>query len=109
MLNEIAAAAGVGVRIEETRIPVRTEVAGLCEILGLDPLYLANEGTAVAIVPPNEAEAALAAWQAHPYGAQACVIGAVTSGPRNRVTLCTSFGGERLVDLLAGDQLPRIC
>jgi len=109
VLNEIAIAAGVGIRIEETHIPVRPEVMGLCEILGLEPLYLANEGTAVALVPPDEAEAALAAWRAHPYGAQASAIGAVTSGPPGRVTMRTGFGGERLVDLLAGDQLPRIC
>ncbi len=109
VLNVIAASAGTDIRIEETRIPVRPEVVGLCEILGLDPLYLANEGTAVAIVPAEQAEAALAAWRAHPYGAKACAIGVVTDGTRGRVTLRTSFGGERLVDLLAGDQLPRIC
>ncbi len=109
VLNEIAIAAGVGLRIEESCIPVRPEVAGLCEILGLDPLYLANEGTAVAIVPPDEAAAALAAWRAHPYGTQACAIGKVCTEPRGRVTMQTRFGGERLIDLLAGDQLPRIC
>jgi hydrogenase expression/formation protein HypE len=109
VLNEIAVSAGLGVRLEETRIPVRPEVMGLCEILGLDPLYLANEGTAVAIVPPEQAEAALAAWGGHPYGVQACAIGAITNEPRGRVTMRTGFGGERLVDLLAGDQLPRIC
>jgi hydrogenase expression/formation protein HypE len=109
VLNEIAGSAGVAIRIEETCIPVRPEVMGLCEILGLDPLYLANEGTAVAIVPPDETEAALAALRAHPFGTQACSIGAVTNGPRGRVMMRTGFGGERLVDLLAGDQLPRIC
>jgi hydrogenase expression/formation protein HypE len=109
VLNEIAVAAGVGIRIEEACIPVRPEVMGLCEILGLDPLYLANEGTAVAIVPADEAEAALAAWHTHPYGKQACAVGTVVRGPCGRVTMRTGFGGERLVDLLAGDQLPRIC
>lgn len=109
VLNEIAVSADVGIQIEETRLPVRPEVMGLCEILGLDPLYLANEGTAVAIVPPDEAAAALAALRTHPYGTQACAIGAVTNGPRGRVTMRTGFGGERLVDMLAADQLPRIC
>jgi hydrogenase expression/formation protein HypE len=109
VLNEIAAAAGVGIRINETDMPVRPEVLGLCEILGLDPLYLANEGTIVAIVPPEQADPALAAMHTHPYGTQACAIGVVTTKPPGRVTMRTSFGGERLVDLLAGDQLPRIC
>ena len=109
VLNEIAVAANLGVQIKEALVPVRPEVMGVCEILGLDPLYLANEGTAVAIVPPTEAEAALAAWRAHPCGTAACIIGTVTRGRIGRVTMLTSFGGERLIDLLAGDQLPRIC
>jgi hydrogenase expression/formation protein HypE len=109
VLNEIAIAADAGISIDEASIPVRPAVAGVCEILGLDPLYLANEGTAVAIVPPDEATAALAAWHAHPYGMEARAIGTVTDRLRGRVTLRTRFGGERLVDLLVSDQLPRIC
>ncbi|CAH2605580.1 hydrogenase maturation protein, carbamoyl dehydratase (plasmid) [Rhodovastum atsumiense] len=109
VLNEIAEAAGRAVTIEEAQIPVRSEVAGLCEILGLDPLYLANEGTAIAVVPSDEAEAALAAWRAHPAGVEARAIGRIAEGPAGEVVLRTRLGGERLVDLLVGDQLPRIC
>ncbi|WP_211100232.1 AIR synthase-related protein [Azospirillum halopraeferens] len=84
-------------------------VRGVCERLGLDPLYLANEGTAVAVVPPDEAEVALAAWRAHPYGAETRIIGSVVDTPRGRVTMRTSPGGERLLDLPLGNPLPRIC
>ena len=108
-LNEIAAAAGVGVEIEETAVPVRDEVKGMCEILGLDPLYLANEGALVLFVPEAEAEGALAAIRATPEGQGACIIGRATEGPAGRVTMNTLFGGGRIVDMLAGEQLPRIC
>ncbi len=109
VLNEYAAAAKIGVVIDEARIPVRPEVDGVCEILGLDPLYLANEGTLVAVVPPEQAAAALAAMRARPDGAEACAIGEITAGPAGDVVMRTRFGSERLVDLMIGDQLPRIC
>ena len=82
---------------------------GFCEILGLDPLYLANEGKIVAVVPADEAEAALAAMQAHPLGAGSSIIGTVIEGEAGRVTMKTVFGGRRIVDMLVGEQLPRIC
>ncbi|MBB5046248.1 hydrogenase expression/formation protein HypE [Rhodopseudomonas rhenobacensis] len=109
VLNEIAAAAKIGVAIDEAKIPVRPEVDGVCEILGLDPLYLANEGTLVAVVPADQADAALAAWRACAGGAESCAIGEITAGPSGDVVMRTRFGSERLVDLMIGDQLPRIC
>jgi len=108
-LHEIAAQSGVGMALEETAIPVREEVRGACEMLGLDPLYVANEGKLVAIVAPDSAEATLAAMRRHPLGAQASIIGTVTSAHRGMVTMKTAFGTTRLVNMLAGDQLPRIC
>jgi hydrogenase expression/formation protein HypE len=108
-LNEIAAAAGAGVTIDEMALPLRAEVRGVCEILGLDPLYLANEGRLVAFAPPDQAEAALAAMRETPEGRGACVIGRAVEGPPGRVTMETAFGGARIVDMLAGEQLPRIC
>jgi hydrogenase expression/formation protein HypE len=108
-LNEIADAAGVGIEIMEADLPLRAEVKGVCEILGLDPLYLANEGTLVLFVPPDQAEAALSAMRATEAGRGACVIGrAVTAHPRT-VVMKTVFGGGRIVDMLVGEQLPRIC
>lgn len=109
VLNEIASASGVAIEIEETATPIREEVKGFCEILGLDPLYLANEGKLVAVVPAAEAEVALAAMRSHPLGSGACVIGRVGVGEAGRVTMRTSFGGRRIVDMLVGEQLPRIC
>lgn len=108
-LNEMASAAGVGIEIEETALPLRAEVKGTCEILGLDPLYLANEGRLVVFVPEAEAEAALAAMRAVDTGAGATVIGRATEGPAGQVTMRTLFGGARIVDMLVGEQLPRIC
>jgi hydrogenase expression/formation protein HypE len=108
-LNEIAEAASLGVEIDESALPLRDEVRGMCEILGLDPLYLANEGTLVAFAPPEQAEAALAAMRATKQGAGARIIGRATEGPAGRVVLDTLFGGGRIVDMLAGEQLPRIC
>lgn len=108
-LNEMAAEAGVAVELQEALLPLRPEVAGVCEILGLDPLYLANEGRLVLFCPPDQAEAALAALRSRPEGAGACVIGQALAGPPGRVTLRTAFGGARLVDMLVGEQLPRIC
>lgn len=108
-LNEMAAEAGVAIEIDETRLPLRPEVAGVCEILGLDPLYLANEGRLVLFCPQDQAEAVVAAMRRRPEGQGACIIGAVHAGPQGRVTLRTPFGGARLVDMLVGEQLPRIC
>lgn len=109
VLNEIAKAAQVAIEIDEERTPLRPEVRGFCEILGLDPLYLANEGKIVAIVPPEQSEAALKALRQHSLGREASVIGKVTAGRPGRVTMHTVFGGERIVDMLVGEQLPRIC
>jgi hydrogenase expression/formation protein HypE len=109
VLNEIALAAEVGVVIEESRLPVRPEVAGAGEILGIDPLYVANEGKLVAFVAPEHADAALAAMRALPSGAEAAIIGEVRDEPPGRVLGRTTFGGHRLIDMLVGDPLPRIC
>lgn len=108
-LNEIAAQAGVGIRLEETRIPVGEAVRGACEILGLDPLYVANEGKFLAIVGPEAAEAVLATMRDHPLGQQAAVIGEVVADHPGRLLLRSRIGGLRVVDLLSGEQLPRIC
>jgi hydrogenase expression/formation protein HypE len=109
VLNELAEASGAGVRIHELDTPIRSDVQGFCEILGLDPLYLANEGKIVAVVPADEADSALRALRAHPLGRDAAKIGVVTDGRPGRVVMQTRFGGERIVDMLVGDQLPRIC
>ncbi len=108
-LNELAHQSGVGMRIREDAIPVRPEVAAACELLGLDPLYVANEGKLIAICPAERAEALLAAMRAHPQGAAAAVIGEVVEDPHHFVQMETAFGGQRIVDWLAGEQLPRIC
>ncbi len=109
VLNEIADASQIAIEIDETATPIRTEVKAFCEILGLDPLYLANEGKIVVVTPPEEAQAALAAMQAHPLGEGASIIGSVRDGLAGRVTMQTVFGGRRIVDMLVGEQLPRIC
>jgi hydrogenase expression/formation protein HypE len=108
-LNEIAERSAVGVRIREDRIPMKPEVAGLCELLGLDPLYLANEGKLIAFVAPENAEAVLQAMRADPNGREAAIIGEVAAGPPGKVFMDTRIGGTRIVDMLAGEQLPRIC
>ncbi len=108
-LNEIAQQSGVGFRLEEAAIPVRPEVAAACELLGLDPLNVANEGKLLAVVAPEAAEALLAAMRAHPLGRDAAIIGAVVADDRRFVQMTSSFGGSRIVDWLAGEQLPRIC
>jgi hydrogenase expression/formation protein HypE len=107
VLNEFADSAQVGIQLIEDDIPVDGAVRGLCELLGLDPLYLANEGKLVVVVPPEQAEEVLAAMQSHPMGTQSRIIGQVTDG--QRVSLKTGFGTERVIDRLVGDQLPRIC
>ena len=110
VLNEIAQASRAAIEIDEARTPLREEVKGFCEILGLDPLYLANEGKIVAVVPSGQCAAALAALRADPLGAEACVIGRIADGGEpGRVTMRTTLGGRRIVDMLVGEQLPRIC
>ena len=108
-LNEIAMQSHVGIELTEDAIPIREEVRGACEMLGLDPLYVANEGKLIAIVPPEIAEDVLRAMRKHPQGAQSVIIGRVTDFLPGLVTMKTSFGTARIVDMLAGDQLPRIC
>ncbi|MGA0540987.1 hydrogenase expression/formation protein HypE [Neotabrizicola sp. VNH66] len=108
-LNEMAEAAGAGMVIDETALPLRDEVRGVCEILGLDPLYLANEGTLVLFVPEDQAAAALAAMRARPEGAGAAIIGRAVAAHPGQVRMTTAFGGSRIVDMLVGEQLPRIC
>lgn len=109
VLNEIADASQIGIGIHEDKTPLRAEVRGFCEILGLDPLYLANEGKIVCAVPPEQADAALAAMKAHALGHDAAIIGHATDGRPGRVVMQTVFGGRRIVDMLVGEQLPRIC
>jgi hydrogenase expression/formation protein HypE len=108
-LNEIAQSSQVGMTLDEALLPVPGDVAAACEMLGLDPMYVANEGVLVAIVRPEAAEAALAALRSHPLGAEAAIIGEVVSTHPGYVVLRTAMGGNRIVDLLPGDQLPRIC
>jgi hydrogenase expression/formation protein HypE len=108
-LNEIAAQSGVGIEVFEQRIPVREEVRGACELLGLDPMYVANEGKLVAVVAPEAAADVLAAMRCHPLGADAVAIGMAVRGEPGLVVMKTAFGSTRIVDLLPGDQLPRIC
>jgi hydrogenase expression/formation protein HypE len=109
ILNEIAKSADVGVMVSEDDIPVRPEVRGAAELLGIDPMYVACEGRLVAVVDGEQAGQALAALRAHPLGAEAAIIGRVTGEPPGIVQLKTGFGGTRIVDLLVGDPLPRIC
>lgn len=108
-LNEIAHQSSVGFRIDEEKIPLKPEVAGACEFLGLDPLNVASEGKLVAIVAQDKAAAVLAAMRAHPLGQEAAMIGTVVEDPHCFVQMETSFGGGRIVDWLSGEQLPRIC
>lgn len=109
VLNEIAESAGKGVVLTENKIPISEEVRGACEILGLDPLYVANEGKLVAFVPAKNSESVLAAMKAHPYGTDAAVIGEVVSDHPGTVVMKSRIGGSRVVDMLSGEQLPRIC
>jgi len=109
VLNEFAESSNVAIRIHESALPIPEEVKGACEIIGLDPLYLANEGKLVAIVPGDRADQVLSAMRAHPAGRDAAIIGEVTEAPAGVVVLHTLFGGQRIVDMLVGEQLPRIC
>jgi hydrogenase expression/formation protein HypE len=108
-LTEIAQTAGVGIALNEAQIPISEEVKGACEILGLDPLYVANEGKLLAIVPAAAADGVLATMQAHPLGVNAAIIGEVIDEHPGFVTMKTRVGGTRVVDMLSGEQLPRIC
>lgn len=107
--NELAKATNLAVVLDEAAIPVDPAVAGACELLGIDPLYVANEGKLVAVVAPEEADAALAALRADPLGASAAAVGEINADPEGIVVLLTTFGGTRIVDMLVGDPLPRIC
>jgi len=109
VLNEIAARSGVGMLLRESVIPVRDAVRGACEMLGLDPLYVANEGKLVAVVAPEIAERVLQAMRAHPLGAESCIVGEVVEQHAGMVLMKTGVGGTRVVDVLFGEQLPRIC
>lgn len=108
-LNELAQQSAVGFRLDEDAVPVRPEVAAACELLGLDPLYVANEGKLVAVAAPEAADTLLAAMRAHPLGRDAAIIGEVIEDDHHFVQMTTAFGGGRIVDWLAGEQLPRIC
>jgi hydrogenase expression/formation protein HypE len=108
-LNEIATASGVSVELEEGAFPRDRGVEGGCEVLGLDPLQVANEGKVVAVVAPERAEAVLAALRGHKYGAEAAMVGRVVEGPAGRVTMRTLLGTRRIVDMPSGELLPRIC
>ncbi|MHC1784912.1 MAG: hydrogenase expression/formation protein HypE [Anaerolineaceae bacterium] len=108
-LNEIAHQSRVGVLIDQNKIPVKPEVQSVCDMLGFDPLYLANEGKVIVIVPPQESEKALSAMRSLPYGSEAALIGEVQSEPSDRVLMKTLIGGTRILDTLSGEILPRIC
>jgi hydrogenase expression/formation protein HypE len=108
-LNEIALQSNVGIEVFEDRLPFHESVLGACEILGLDPLYLANEGKLISFVSAEDSEKVLACMKAHPYGREAAVIGQVVAENPGRVFMKTSVGGTRILDMLAGEQLPRIC
>jgi len=108
-LNEIAQQSRVAIQLEESSIPIREEVRGACELLGLDPLYVANEGKLIAIVAPEAASSVLQAMRCHRLGAESQIIGTVSDGTAGLVTMRTPLGTTRIVDMLAGDQLPRIC
>ncbi len=109
VLNEIAQGSGYAVVVDEKDVPVREEVRGLCELLGIDPLYVANEGKVLAVVRGERAEEALEIMKSHHLGRESCILGEVVSGPPGKVGLKTAIGGTRLLPMLRGDQLPRIC
>ena len=109
VLNELAESSQIGLRIHEESIPISDEVRGACEILGLDPLYVANEGKVIAVVPPEQADVVLAAMRSHPLGAESQIIGEAIAGHKGTVLMQSNIGGSRVVDMLSGEQLPRIC
>ena len=108
-LNEVAKQSAVGIELEESNLPVRPEVNAACEMLGLDPLYVANEGKVLVLVAPEDADQVLDKMRQHPLGKDSCIIGRVVSEHPGRVVLHTGIGGRRIVDMLSGEQLPRIC
>ncbi len=108
-LNELATASGVSITVDETAVPVRDQVRGACEMLGYDVFQVANEGKMVAVVPPEQADAALKAMRRAPYGEDAEIVGEVAEGPAGKVYVATGFGAKRIMDMLVGEQLPRIC
>jgi hydrogenase expression/formation protein HypE len=108
-LNELADASNVGVRLNEAALPVKAEVKAACEMLGLDKLYVANEGKLIAVVPAEDADTLLQTMRAHPLGHDAAIIGEIVSDHPGMVVMRSLVGGERVVTLLAGEQLPRIC
>lgn len=108
-LNELASASRVSMTVDEASVPVREQVRGACEMLGYDVFQVANEGKMVAVVPPDQAQAALEAMKSAPYGADAAIIGEVADGPAGKVYVRTLFGATRIMDMLVGEQLPRIC
>ncbi len=109
MLNEIAQQAGIAIAIDEDALPVHDEVRGVAEILGIDPLYIANEGKLVALVAADDADRALGLMRSRPEGQEAAIIGEARPEPEGMVFIRTGFGGTRVVDMLIGDPLPRIC
>ena len=108
-LNEIAGTSDVAIELYEHTLPIKQTVKGVTELLGLDPLYIANEGKVVMVIPPDSSEKVLSALREHPYGKDACIIGEVKDLPRKRVFIKTIAGGSRVLDMLVGEQLPRIC
>ena len=108
-LNELAQAANIAVSLDEESLPLRPAVIGTCEILGIDPLYVASEGRLVAVVAGDAADRALGLLRSHPLGADAAIVGTVGAEPEGLVLLDTTLGGSRVVDMLVGDPLPRIC
>jgi len=108
-LNELAEQSGVGMQLDESAILVKAQVAAACELLGLDPLYIANEGKLIAVCAESDAETLLSVMRAHPLGQEAAIIGRVVADEHQMVQMQTRFGGQRVVDWLAGEQLPRIC
>jgi hydrogenase expression/formation protein HypE len=108
-LNEVAKQSSVGIELEESNLPVRLEVNAACEMLGIDPLYVANEGKVLVLVAPEDADLVLNKMRQHPLGRGSCIIGRVVSEHPGRVVMQTSIGGRRIVDMLSGEQLPRIC
>ncbi|GAI35246.1 unnamed protein product [marine sediment metagenome] len=109
ILNEVASGQSFAIELWEEKIPIREAVSSICEILGFDPLYLANEGKVIFIVKEEEADKLLAMARAHPLGKKSQIIGKVVPGPKGKVYLRTQIGSRRVIDVLTGDQLPRIC
>jgi len=109
VLCELVENRDYGILINEANIPVSESVSGLCEVFGFDPLYIANEGKVVMVVAAKDSEKVIAAMHAHEHGSNACIIGEITSANKQKVLLETSIGGKRVMDMLTGEQLPRIC